>query len=98
MNDLLFVNGMLMRGFRLNRLLDGRATYVGRGRVHARLFDLGACPAAAADPDGVVAGEVYAVADAARWPVLDSAEGPQYHRGEVGVRTEDGGERVASMY
>jgi gamma-glutamylcyclotransferase (GGCT)/AIG2-like uncharacterized protein YtfP len=98
MSDLLFVYGTLMRGFGLHRLLDGRAGYVGRGRVRARLFDLGAYPAAVADPDGAVTGEVYAVADAALWPVLDSAEGPQYHRGEVGVRMEDGSERIAFMY
>ena len=39
--DLLFTYGTLMRGFRLHRLLDGRAVYLGRGHVAGRIVDLG---------------------------------------------------------
>jgi gamma-glutamylcyclotransferase (GGCT)/AIG2-like uncharacterized protein YtfP len=95
---LLFVYGTLMRGFGLHRLLDGRARLVGRGAIGGRLFDLGAYPAAVPDPDGRIRGEVYALADPALWRVLDSAEGPQYHRGEVSVLMDDGGQRTASVY
>ena len=98
--DLLFTYGTLMRGFRLHRLLDGHATYLGHGRVAGRLLDLGSYPGAVADPDGASAihGELYRLYDPARWGTLDSAEGPQYHRREVTVRTEDGRDRAASIY
>ena len=95
--SLLFVYGTLMRGFALHRLLEGRSRYVGEGTVAARLVDLGAYPGAVPDAHARVAGEVYDVDDVA-WPALDSAEGPQYHRGEVGVLMRDGAERVACVY
>jgi gamma-glutamylcyclotransferase (GGCT)/AIG2-like uncharacterized protein YtfP len=98
--DLLFTYGTLMRGFRRHRLLDGRASYLGRGRAAGRLLDLGSYPGAIDDPGGVGAihGEVYRVADPALWGALDSAEGPQYHRREVTVRSEDGRDRAAWIY
>jgi gamma-glutamylcyclotransferase (GGCT)/AIG2-like uncharacterized protein YtfP len=96
--DLLFVYGTLMRGFPLHALLEGRAAYVGPGRVQGRLFDLGRYPAAVPDRDGVIAGEVYRVADPALWRALDSAEGPQYHREQVGVAMPGAGAAVAFMY
>ena len=83
--DLLFVYGTLMRGFRLHRLLEGRAEFVGEGVAPGRLFDLGSYPAALRDAGGAIRGEVYRLADPALWRALDSAEGSQYHRGEVGV-------------
>jgi gamma-glutamylcyclotransferase (GGCT)/AIG2-like uncharacterized protein YtfP len=98
--DLLFTYGTLMRGFRLHRLLDGRAVFVGAGQVIGRLVDLGAYPGALADPGGTSAihGEVYRVGEPALWGALDSAEGPQYHRREVVVRSGDGREWVACIY
>jgi len=95
--DHLFVYGTLMRGFALHRLLDG-ARFLGAGTVGAQLFDLGPYPAAMPDPHARVVGEVYEIADAALWATLDSAEGPQYHRGEVSVRMAEGGEMVAWLY
>jgi gamma-glutamylcyclotransferase (GGCT)/AIG2-like uncharacterized protein YtfP len=95
---LLFTYGTLMRGFRLHRLLAGRAEYVARGHVRARLIDLGAYPGALPDRGATVAGELYRVVDPTLWAALDSAEGPQYHRREVTVRGEDGRERAASIY
>lgn len=95
---LLFTYGTLMRGFRLHRLLDGRAEYLTRGQVKARIIDLGSYPGAVPDAVGTLSGEVYRVADPALWTVLDSAEGPQYHRREVTVRSEDGRELAASIY
>lgn len=96
--DLLFTYGTLMRGFPLHRLLEGRARFVGAGRVTARLLDLGAYPAAVPAAEGAVVGELYRVLDPALWAVLDSAEGPQYHRGEVMVRLADGGRAAAGIY
>ena len=95
--SLLFVYGTLMRGLALHRLLEGRSRYVGEGTVAARLVDLGAYPGAVPDAHARVAGELYDVDDVA-WSALDSAEGPQYHRGEIGVLMRDGAERVACIY
>ena len=95
---LLFTYGTLMRGFRLHRLLEDRAVYVARGQVRGRIIDLGSYPGAVPDPSATLHGEVYRITDPARWAVLDSAEGPQYHRREVTVRSEDGRELAASIY
>jgi gamma-glutamylcyclotransferase (GGCT)/AIG2-like uncharacterized protein YtfP len=97
MTDLLFAYGTLMRGFRLHRLLES-ARFVGTGSVAGRLIDLGSYPGALREAHGRIAGEVYALGDPARWPALDSAEGPQYHREEVSVRMDDGGEQTAFIY
>jgi len=87
-----------MRGFRLHRLFTGRAEFLARGQVRARIVDLGSYPGAVPDAAGTLHGEVYRVADPTLWAVLDSAEGPQYHRREVTVRSEDGRELAASIY
>jgi len=96
--ELLFTYGTLMRGFRLHRVLTGRAEYLARGQARARIIDLGSYPGAIPDPAATLHGEVYRVVDPALWAVLDSAEGPQYHRREVTVRSEDGRELAAFIY
>lgn len=96
--ELLFVYGTLMRGYGLHRLLAGRAAYLGEGEVEGFLFDLGAYPAALRGAGSHIRGEVYRLADPELWQALDSAEGSQYHRGEVGVRLASGGEVTASIY
>ena len=96
--SLLFTYGTLMSGFCLHRLLTERAQYVGRGRVPGRIIDLGPYPGALPDAAGTLHGEIYRVLDPALWPVLDSAEGAQYHRREVIVRSEDGRELAACIY
>lgn len=95
---LLFTYGTLMRGFRLHRLLNERAEYVGRGQVKGCIIDLGSYPGALPDAGGALHGELYRVVDPALWPALDSAEGAQYHRREVTVRSEDGRELAACIY
>jgi len=95
---LLFVYGTLMRGFRLHALLEGRADSVGDGEVAGLLFDLGRYPAALRDGGGVIRGEVYRLKDPGLWLALDSAEGSQYHRGEVGVRLAGGRQVTAYIY
>ena len=96
--DLLFAYGTLMRGFRLHRLVAGRTEYLGEGEVPGLLFDLGSYPAALRGAGGSIRGEVYRLLDPGLWVVLDSAEGSQYHRGEVGVRMISGGQVTASIY
>lgn len=95
---LLFVYGTLMRGFPLHALLVGRADSVGDGEVAGLLFDLGRYPAALRDGGGVIRGEVYRLKDPGLWRALDSAEGSQYHRGEVGVRLAGGQRVMAYIY
>ncbi len=95
---LLFVYGTLMRGFPLHALLEGRADFVGAGEVSGLLFDLGRYPAALPDGGGVIRGEVYRLKDSRFWLALDSAEGSQYHRGEVGVRLAGGRQVTACIY
>jgi len=97
-DDLLFVYGTLMRGFRLHRLLEGRAEYLGDGEVAGLLFDLGSYPAALRAEGKGIRGEVYRLPEPGLWVTLDSAEGSQYHRGEVGVRMLSGGQVTASIY
>ncbi len=87
-----------MRGFPLHGLLEGHAEYLGTGVVHGRLLDLGQYPAVVPDEAASVRGEVYRVARADRWRVLDSAEGAQYHRGEVAVQMADGAAVTAFIY
>ncbi len=94
----LFTYGTLMRGFRLHRLLAGRAQFLGRGRVKGRIIDLGSYPGALPDPGGTLHGEIYRVVDPALWAALDSAEGAQYHRREVIVRSEDGRDLATGIY
>ena len=62
------------------------------------LFDLGAYPAALRGAGGSIRGEVYRLLDPGLWVALDSAEGSQYHRGEVGVRMSSGGDVTAAVY
>lgn len=95
---LLFVYGTLMRGFPLHALLAGRADYLGEGDVAGLLFDLGSYPAAVRGAGHRVRGELYRLRDPALWRALDSAEGSQYHRGEVEVGMAGGGQVTACIY
>jgi gamma-glutamylcyclotransferase (GGCT)/AIG2-like uncharacterized protein YtfP len=87
-----------MRGFALHRLLAAEGDLIGTGRIAGRLVDLGAYPGAVIDGAGVARGEVYRVRRAALWATLDSVEGAQYHREEVPVRLDGGGEVQAFVY
>ena len=95
---LLFAYGTLMRGFPLHALLEGHADFVGEGEVAGLLFDLGRYPAALREGGGMIRGEVYRLTDPGHWVALDSAEGSQYHRGEVGVRLAGAGQITAYIY
>ncbi len=79
MTDRVFFYGTLMTGFdrRQRAGIDERKiAYLGRGFIHAALFDLGIYPAAVPDPDGRVWGEVYRMlAPDAVLAALDDIEG-----------------------
>jgi gamma-glutamylcyclotransferase (GGCT)/AIG2-like uncharacterized protein YtfP len=107
MTDLVFFYGTLMSGFqrpgraRLDRVL----TPVGRGWIHAALFDLGIYPAAVPASDSRVWGEVHHMLDTdSVLATLDEIEGfslsepdkSLYLREEIPVMFDDG--RVANAW
>ena len=78
MTDLVFFYGTLMSAFKRpgrNRV-DAKLTPLGRGWIHAALFDLGIYPAAIPASDSRVWGEVHRMLDpTAVLPALDEIEG-----------------------
>ncbi len=101
MAELAFFYGTLMTGFDRRRRvgIETKLTYVGRGSIHAALFDLGIYPAAVPAADGRVWGEVYEMIDArAVLAALDELEGyapddpdrSLYTRASVPCALEDG--------
>jgi gamma-glutamylcyclotransferase (GGCT)/AIG2-like uncharacterized protein YtfP len=107
MTDLVFFYGTLMSGFqrpgraRLDRVLMP----VGRGWIHAALFDLGIYPAAVPASDSRVWGEVHHMLDTdSVLATLDELEGfslsepdkSLYLREEIPVMFDDG--RVANAW
>ena len=98
-----------MAGFDRRRRagIDSKLTYVGRGSIHAALFDLGLYPAAVPAPESTVWGEVYTMADSdAVLAALDDIEGyrPEdpdkslYTREQAEVRLPDGSMARAWVY
>lgn len=109
MADFVFFYGTLMAGFDRRRRagIDSKLTYVGRGSIHAALFDLGLYPAAVPAPESTVWGEVYAMADPdAVLAALDDIEGYSpddpdkslYTREQAEVRLPDGSSARAWVY
>ena len=78
MTDLVFFYGTLMSGFKRpgRERLDTKLTPVGRGAIHAALFDVGLYPAAIPASDAYVQGELHRMSDAvAVLRELDAIEG-----------------------
>jgi gamma-glutamylcyclotransferase (GGCT)/AIG2-like uncharacterized protein YtfP len=107
--ELAFFYGTLMTGFDRRRRvgIESKLTYVGRGSIHAALFDLGIYPAAIPADDGRVWGEVYEMVDArAVLAALDELEGYSpddpdrslYTRARVPCSLEDGRSVEAWVY
>jgi gamma-glutamylcyclotransferase (GGCT)/AIG2-like uncharacterized protein YtfP len=107
--DLVFFYGTLMSGFkrRGRDRIDCQLTPVGRGWIHASLFDLGLYPGAIPASDTKVWGEVHRMTDSE--PVLrelDLIEGftagepdaSLYVRSETPVTLEDGRLETAWTY
>jgi gamma-glutamylcyclotransferase (GGCT)/AIG2-like uncharacterized protein YtfP len=108
-SECVFFYGTLMAGFDRRRRaeIDDKLVYLGRGSIHAALFDLGIYPAAVPDPERRVWGEVYQVLDGpAVLAALDEIEGYSpdhpdrslYVRSKVPVGLPDGTETAAWVY
>lgn len=106
---LVFFYGTLMAGFdrRRRARIDDKLAYLGRGSIHATLFDLGLYPAAVPSPEGQVWGELYRMSDTAVvLAALDDIEGYSlddpdrslYIRDEVEVTLTDGATERAWVY
>ena len=109
MADLVFFYGTLMAGFDRRRRagIDDKLTYIGRGAINGKLFDLGLYPAAVPAPDGVVWGEVYEMSDPRTvLAALDEIEGYRhddpdrslYTRAKAAVTLHDGARQQAWVY
>jgi len=109
MNDLVFFYGTLMSGFKRpgRATLDRALKPIGRGWIHASLFDLGIYPAAIPASEGQVWGEVHQMLDPDdALATLDEIEGfsvkapdaSLYRRVETPVVFEDGHSTQAWVY
>jgi len=109
MTDLVFFYGTLMSGFKRpgRARIDPKLTPVGRGSIHATLFDLGIYPAAIPAADHQVFGEVHRMSDVdAVLAALDEIEGYRpgqpdaslYTRVETPVQFDDGRVEPAWAY
>jgi gamma-glutamylcyclotransferase (GGCT)/AIG2-like uncharacterized protein YtfP len=107
MTDLVFFYGTLMTGFERpgRSRIDPKLTAIGRGSIHATLFDLGIYPAAIPASDERVLGEVHRMSDTESvLRALDEIEGYRpdqpdaslYTRREAPVTLADG--RVATAW
>jgi gamma-glutamylcyclotransferase (GGCT)/AIG2-like uncharacterized protein YtfP len=106
--DLVFFYGTLMSGFKRpgRQRLDARLTPVGRGSIHAALFDIGLYPAAIPASDASVQGELHRMSDESVLRELDDIEGfrPEqpdlslYTRLETPVTLTDGRVETAWTY
>jgi gamma-glutamylcyclotransferase (GGCT)/AIG2-like uncharacterized protein YtfP len=107
--DLVFFYGTLMSGFKRpgRERIDSKLVPVGRGSIHAALFDLGIYPAAIPAADSVVRGEVHRMIDPdAVLSELDEIEGYRstepdaslYTRVETPVTFDDGPVATAWAY
>jgi len=107
--DLVFFYGTLMSGFkrRGRDRIDSKLTPVGRGWIHAALFDLGLYPGAIPASDSKVWGELHRMTDSdAVLRELDVIEGftagepdaSLYVRAEAPVTLQDGTLETAWTY
>jgi gamma-glutamylcyclotransferase (GGCT)/AIG2-like uncharacterized protein YtfP len=108
-SELVFFYGTLMTGFdRRQRLgMDDLIAYRGRGRIEAKLFDLGLYPAAVPAVDSTVHGELFELLNPT--PVLEalddfegydalSPDTSLYVRRRVAVQLDEGGQAEAWAY
>src|SRR2546426_12172119 len=91
------VYGTLMRGYALHLLLARASKFLGKGRVHGRLLDLGRYPGLV-DGVGSVRGEIYRLDDPELLAVLDRAEGYNFGRRRSTVTLASGRRARAWVY
>jgi len=106
--DLVFFYGTLMSGFKRpgRQRLDAKLTPIGRGSIHAALYDVGLYPAAVPASDASVQGEIHRMSDDSVLHELDEIEGfrPEqpdaslYLRLETPVTLTDGRTATAWTY
>jgi gamma-glutamylcyclotransferase (GGCT)/AIG2-like uncharacterized protein YtfP len=106
--DLVFFYGTLMSGFKRpgRQRLDAKLTPIGRGAIHAALFDVGLYPAAIPASDALVQGELHRMSDESVLHELDEIEGfrPEepdaslYRRLETPVTLTNGRTELAWTY
>jgi gamma-glutamylcyclotransferase (GGCT)/AIG2-like uncharacterized protein YtfP len=106
--DLVFFYGTLMSGFKRpgRQRLDVKLTPIGRGSIHAALYDVGLYPAAVPASDASVQGEIHRMSDDSVLHELDEIEGfrPEqpdaslYLRLETPVTLADGRTATAWTY
>jgi gamma-glutamylcyclotransferase (GGCT)/AIG2-like uncharacterized protein YtfP len=106
--DLVFFYGTLMSGFKRpgRERLDSKLTPIGRGAIHAALFDVGLYPAAIPATDALVQGELHRMSDDTVLHELDEIEGfrPEepdaslYRRLETPVTLQDGRTEIGWVY
>jgi gamma-glutamylcyclotransferase (GGCT)/AIG2-like uncharacterized protein YtfP len=94
---LVFVYGTLMRGYALHLLLARASKFLGEGRVHGRLLDLGRYPGLV-EGAGSVRGEIYRLDDSELLAVLDRAEGYNFGRRRTTVTLASGRRARAWVY
>ena len=99
----LFVYGTLRRGFenKFARLLQTHSRYLGRGRVHARIYQFPPYPGAVLSDraDESVHGELYQLSDPDIWHELDRYEGSElFRRVTATVRLDTGYSLDAWIY
>lgn len=87
-----------MRGLALHHLIEGRARFLGLGRVSGKLLDLGGYCGALPDGNGPIRGEVYRIESSELLDELDAAEGPEFPRRLTPVRLDDGRELRAWIF
>ena len=93
----MFVYGTLMRGYALHLLLARASKFLGEGRVHGRLLDLGRYPRLV-EGAGSVRGEIYRLDDSELLAVLDRAEGYNFGRRRTTVTLANGRRARAWIY
>src|SRR2546422_6045456 len=86
-----------MRGYALHLLLARASKFLGEGRVHGRLLDLGRYPGLV-DGVGRVRGEIYRLDDPELLAVLDRAEGYNFGRRRTTVTLASGRRARAWVY
>jgi gamma-glutamylcyclotransferase (GGCT)/AIG2-like uncharacterized protein YtfP len=105
--DCLFVYGTLMEGQRNDLLSQIEASFVGRGTIQAKLYDLGEYPGAKPDHRNQVKGEVYRLTRPAEaLALLDRYEDyvslrrrdSLFVREQAQVTLEDGNMKTAWVY
>ena len=99
----LFVYGTLKRGSdnRYARLLEANSEFLGTGRMHGRVFNLGPYPGAvpSKDPGDWVPGELFYLLNPAKiFKALDTYEGVDFSRTMVTIRLDSGEEMDSWAY